>query len=80
MKFDSNTIDEVVLKLKEALPNDVGDFKRAGEEKLKLALEGWLQKLEMVPREEYEVQTEVLRRTRERVEQLERRISILEKK
>ena len=80
MKFDSTMIEEAVTKLKEALPNDVGDFKRAGEEKLKLALEGVLQKLEMVPREEYEVQTEVLRRTRERVEQLEQRISILEQK
>ena len=80
MKFDSNVIDDAVAKLKEALPDDVSNLKRAGEDKLKLALEGWLQKLEMVSREEYEVQTEVLRRTRERVEQLEQRIAILEKK
>lgn len=80
MKFDSNIIDDAVIKLKEALPDDIGDFKRAGEEKLKLVLEGVLQKMELVTREEYEVQTEVLKRTRERVEQLEQRISILEKK
>ena len=80
MKFDSNIIDDAVAKLKEALPDDVGEFKRAGEEKLKLVLEGVLQKMELVPREEYEVQTEVLKRTRERVEQLEQRISKLEKK
>ena len=80
MKFDSNIIDDAVIKLKEALPDDVGELKRAGEEKLKLVLEGVLQKMELVPREEYEVQTEVLKRTRERVEQLEQRISILEKK
>ncbi len=80
MKFDSKIIDDAVVKLKDALPDDVGEFKRAGEEKLKLVLEGVLQKLELVPREEYEVQTEVLKRTRERVEQLEQRISILEKK
>ena len=80
MKFDSNIIDDAVIKLKEALPDDIGDFKRAGEEKLKLVLEGVLQKMELVTREEYDVQTEVLKRTRERVEQLEQRISILEKK
>ena len=80
MKFDSNIIDDAVIKLKEALPDDVGEFKRAGEEKLKMVLEGVLQKMELVPREEYEVQTEVLKRTRERVEQLEQRISKLEKK
>ena len=80
MKFDSNIIDDAVIKLKEALPDDIGEMKRAGEEKLKLILEGVLQKLELVSREEYEVQTEVLKRTRARVEQLEQRISILEKK
>ena len=80
MKPDPKVIEETIAKFKEALPNDMGDFKRAGEEKLKLALEATLQKLEMVSREEYEVQTEVLRRTRERVEQLERRIAELEQK
>lgn len=80
MKFDSSIIDDAVIKLKEALPNDVTDFKRASEEKLKIVLENTLKKLEMVSREEYEVQTEVLKRTRERVEQLEQRIAILEKK
>ena len=80
MKFDSKIIDDAVIKLKEALPDDIVEFKRAGEEKLKLVLESVLQKMELVPREEYEVQTEVLKRTRERVEQLEQRISILEKK
>ena len=80
MKFDSSIIDDAVIKLKEALPNDVTDFKRASEEKLKIVLESTLKKLEMVSREEYEVQTEVLKRTRERVEQLEQRIALLEKK
>ena len=80
MKIDSNLIDDAVVKLKEALPDDLGEFKRSGEHKLKLVLESMLQKLDMVSREEYEVQTEVLRRTRERVEQLEQRISILEQK
>ena len=80
MKFDSSIIDDAVIKLKEALPNDVTDFKRASEEKLKIVLENTLKKLEMVSREEYELQTEVLKRTRERVEQLEQRIAILEKK
>ena len=45
-----------------------------------MALEGVLQNLDMVPREEFEVQAQVLQRTRERVEQLEQRLSILEKK
>ena len=78
MNFDAKVIDDAVDKLKEALPDDIAAFKRAGEEKLKLVLEGVLQKLDCVPREEYEVQAAVLQRTRERVEQLEQRIAILE--
>lgn len=79
MKINAKHLDEAVQKIKELLPNDTSQLKTESEQKLKLALEGVLQKLEMVSREEYDVQTEVLRRTRERLEQLERRIDILEK-
>ena len=79
MKINPKHIDDAVQKIKDLLPNEPSDFKQEGEQKLKLALEGLLQKLEMVSREEYDVQTEVLRRTRERLEQLEQRIAVLEK-
>ena len=79
MKINSQQIDDAVNKLKELLPNEASEFKDASEQKLKLALAGVLQKLEMVSREEYDVQTEVLRRTRERLEHLEQRLAILEK-
>lgn len=79
MKINPAHIDEAVQKIKDLLPNDNSQIKSEGEQKLKLALEGVLQKLEMVSREEYDVQTEVLRRTRERLEQLEQRIAVLEK-
>ena len=80
MKINSKHIDEAVAKLKDLLPEDinVSEFKDASENKLKLVLEGVLQKLEMVPREEYEVQSRVLQRTRQRLEQLEQRITKLE--
>ncbi len=78
MKINPKHIEETVQKIKDLLPDDTRHFKNEGEQKLKLALEGLLQKLEMVSREEYDVQTEVLRRTRERLEQLEQRISVLE--
>ncbi len=80
MKIDPKHLDETVAKIKQLLPDNVVELKNTGEEKLKLALEGLLQKLEMVSREEYEIQTEVLQRTRQRLEQLEQRIELLEKK
>ena len=80
MKIDPKHLDDAVTKIKELLPDNVIDFKNTGEDKLKLVLEGLLQKLEMVSREEYDVQAEVLQRTRQRLEQLEQRIALLEKK
>ena len=78
MKINPKLLDEAVNKIKELLPNEASDLKNAGEQKLKLVLEGVLQKLEMVSREEYDVQAEVLLRTRQRLEQLEQRIALLE--
>ncbi|MDW3095805.1 MAG: accessory factor UbiK family protein [Gammaproteobacteria bacterium] len=78
MKINPQHLDETISKLKELLPADISDFKNTGEQKLKLILEGMLQKLDMVSREEYEVQAEVLKRTRQRLEQLEQRIALLE--
>lgn len=79
MKINPKHIDDTIAKLKDLLPSDMSDFKSTGEKKLKLVLEGMLQKLDMVSREEYDVQSEVLQRTRQRLEQLEQRIALLEK-
>ena len=79
MKINHKDIEETIAKLKALLPDDISDFKNTGEQKLKLILEGMLRKLDMVSREEYDVQAEVLQRTRQRLEQLEQRITLLEK-
>lgn len=80
MKINSKYLDETIDKIKETIPLDLVEFKKTGEDNLKLILEGLLQKLEMVSREEFEVQSEVLKRTRQRIEALEQRIELLEKK
>jgi BMFP domain-containing protein YqiC len=36
--------------------------------------------MDLVSRDEYDIQTQVLQRTRERLEQLEQRLSLLEEK
>lgn len=80
MNIDPKHLDDTVAKIKQLLPENVVDFKSAGEDKIKLILEGLLQKLEMVSREEFDIQSEVLQRTRQRIQQLEQRIELLEKK
>lgn len=49
------------------------------EQNLKAGVTSMLSKLDMVNREEFDVQTEVLARTREKLAQLEARLAELEK-
>jgi ubiquinone biosynthesis accessory factor UbiK len=50
------------------------------ERNIKAVLHGALQRLDLIPRQEFELQTEVLRRAREKLEALEARVAALEAK
>ena len=50
------------------------------EKNLRAILAGFFSKLDLVTREEFDVQVRVLQRTRERLEQLEARVAELEKR
>jgi len=66
------------------LVNKLGDVLKQSpakdiEQNLKAGVTSMLGKLDMVSREEFDVQTEVLARTREKLAQLEARMAELEK-
>jgi BMFP domain-containing protein YqiC len=68
-------LDEVVTKVNELLAQSpVKDV----EKNLRVMLSGVFTKLDLVTREEFEVQHEVLKRTREKLTELEERVSQLE--
>jgi hypothetical protein len=69
-------INDLVNKLGEALKQSPA---KDIEKNLKAGVTSMLGKLDMVSREEFDVQTEVLARTREKLAQLEARLSELEK-
>ena len=72
---DFKTLDELTRKLAEALPREL---KNAGEDfevRLRAALEAQLGRLDLVTREEFEIQKRVLERSREKLEQLEQRLN-----
>ncbi|HEY7760755.1 MAG TPA: accessory factor UbiK family protein [Burkholderiales bacterium] len=46
---------------------------------LKAALNAFFARLDLVTREEFDIQVEVLRRTREKLEQLEAKLAVLER-
>jgi len=49
------------------------------EKNMRALLTGFLNRLELVTREEFDVQTEVLQRTREQLAQLEAKVALLER-
>ncbi len=68
-------LDELSTKLKEILASSPAkDFEKNARALLGQAFA----KLDLVPREEFDVQTELLSRTRQRLEALEARVSALE--
>lgn len=69
-------IDDLVSKLGEVLKQSPA---KDIEQNLKAGVTSMLGKLDMVSREEFDVQTEVLARTREKLAQLDARLATLEK-
>ena len=76
---DAPFIEEAIEKVRAAIPEDLDEWKRSTEDKVKMSLEGVFKRMDRVTREEYEVQVEVLNRMRAKIKDLEQRIEALEK-
>ncbi|MFA9440817.1 accessory factor UbiK family protein [Uliginosibacterium sp. sgz301328] len=75
MAINSKMFDELGAKLSEMLANSPA---KDLEKNAKALMAGAFSKLDLVTREEFEIQREVLARTRERLAQLEARVAELE--
>jgi len=67
-------IDEITKKVLEILPINIQSIEEEMREKIKLILQATLSKLDVVSREEFDVQMHVLAKTREKVEILEKKV------
>lgn len=76
--MDPTVIDDLARRLYESVPDSVRGFQADIEQNFKAVLQTALDKLDLVTREEFEVQTGVLKRTREKLKALERRLEDLE--
>ncbi len=76
--IDPKTLDDLARRLSQLMPESLSQFQGDIEKNLKSGLQGVLQKMDLVTREEYEVQTALLERSRERLAALEARIKTLE--
>jgi len=77
--IDPKILDDLAQRLARAVPAGILGLKADLEENFRSILQSGLARLDLVPRQEFEVQAAVLRRTREMVEKLEARVNALEK-
>ncbi len=79
MPFDPRLIDDLARRLAGSVPESVMALRRDLEQNFKGVLQSQLAQLDLVTREEFDVQATVLRRTREKLAALEARLAELEK-
>jgi len=72
-------IDELAKKLSGFIPDSVQNLQEDIENNIRGGLESGLRKMNLVGREEFDVQNAVLLRTREKLEALEKVVAQLEK-
>jgi len=73
-------IDDLAKRLSDAIPAGPRQLGEDIEKNLKAVLQSAFAKMNLVSREEFEVQSQVLARTRALVEQLEHQVKALEAK
>lgn len=73
--FNNATLDELSRKIGEVISASPA---RDVQRNVKALLQSGLQRLNLVPREDFEIQTALLARTREKLETLEARVAELE--
>lgn len=76
--MDPKFIDDLASKLFAAVPGGIRSLQQDLEGNFRAVLGSALSKLDLVTREEFEVQSAVLARTRERLREFESRIAALE--
>ena len=76
--FDPRFFEDLAKRLSEAMPPQLAAMRADLEANFKSVLQAGLAKLELVTRQEYDVQAGVLARTREKLSALELRLAAIE--
>ena len=73
--MDSRSILELIEKIEKILPSQTSGLSGEIRDALKQTIEDHLHKLNIVTREEFDVQREILLKTREKIEALEKKLN-----
>lgn len=71
-------IEEVLSEVTKALPKDIQNFKQEIETNLRATLNASFSKMDLVTREEFDIQTALLQRTRAQLDELQKKLAALE--
>jgi BMFP domain-containing protein YqiC len=77
--IDLKLIDELSRKLADSLPPGLVRLKEEADTQFRLVLTRAFERMNFVTREEFDAQSAVLLRTREKLERLQEQIALLEK-
>lgn len=77
--FDPKILDDISRQLSQSLPPGLASLQKETRQHVDSALQAAFSRLDLVTREEFDVQSAVLARTREKLETLEKHVAELEK-
>ncbi|MCF6345239.1 MAG: accessory factor UbiK family protein [Thiomicrorhabdus sp.] len=77
--LNPSQLEEMAKKIAEMIPQGVGNIPSGIKDQVKVVLSRSLEKMDLVSREEFDVQAGVLAKTRQKLEALEKVVSELEK-
>ena len=76
--LDEQKIDSMIRQILNKLPDELKQVRQDLEKNLKAAMHGTFAKMDLVTREEFDVQAELLSRTRAKLDELEQQVAALE--
>ena len=75
---DNFSLDDLAKKLADSIPENLRGLGEDLQRNLKSTLRSGLERMDLVTREEFDIQVRLLERTREKLEALEARVAELE--
>ncbi|MCT7654248.1 accessory factor UbiK family protein [Oceanimonas sp. NS1] len=76
--LDPKKLEEIAKQIQSNMPAGLKNMGEEAEKRIRTVLQAQLGKLDVVTREEFDVQTKVLLRTREKLNEMETRLAQLE--
>ncbi|MDI1352814.1 MAG: accessory factor UbiK family protein [bacterium] len=75
--FNTKQFDDIANKLFATLPTSLQNIEKDIQQKFKEILQSAFSHMDLVTREEFDVQSKVLARTREKIELLQQQVNVL---